>query len=157
MEHHYSALKTLHILGAVLFTGNILVSAVWKALADRTREPRVVAFAQRLVGLCDLVFTGFGAGLLLATGLLMAPLWADRFWTVPWIAAGLALFGASGAIWVAVLIPVQLRQARLARGFAEGGEIPGEYWRLSRIWAAAGTLATLLPLAAIYFMVHRPS
>ena len=45
----YLAFKVIHLLGVVLFLGNIIVTAVWKTLADRTREPRTIAYAQRLV------------------------------------------------------------------------------------------------------------
>jgi hypothetical protein len=35
----YNAFKVVHLLGVVLFLGNIIVTALWKMLADRTREP----------------------------------------------------------------------------------------------------------------------
>ncbi len=61
-----------HVLGVVLFLGNIVVTAVWKLLADRTREPAVVAFAQRLVTFTDVAFTATGAGLIAISGLVLA-------------------------------------------------------------------------------------
>lgn len=115
----YLALKSLHILGVVLFVGNIVVTAWWKVQADRTRHPAIVAFAQRQVTLTDWIF-------------------------------------ASGLLWVAILIPVQIKQARLARGFAANGPIPDEYWRLNRVWLWVGILATVLPAANLYFMVFKP-
>jgi uncharacterized membrane protein len=63
----YQLLKMLHILGAIIFVGNIMVTALWKAMADLTKEPKVVAFGQRLVTLTDFVFTGIGAGLVFVT------------------------------------------------------------------------------------------
>ena len=45
----YAAFKLIHLLGVVVFLGNVIVTALWKTLADRTREPRVIAYAQRLV------------------------------------------------------------------------------------------------------------
>lgn len=42
---------------------------------------------------------------------------------------GLSLFAASGLVWVAVLIPVEIMQARLAHSFARGGDIPPRYWK----------------------------
>ena len=39
----YDAFKVVHLFGVVLFLGNIIVTAVWKLLADRTGEPRVIA------------------------------------------------------------------------------------------------------------------
>ena len=43
----YLLLKSLHVLGVVIFLGNIIVTAVWKALADRTGSPTIAAYAQR--------------------------------------------------------------------------------------------------------------
>ena len=155
MEIDYRVWKLLHIVGVVAFVGNIAVTAVWKTMADRTRDARIVAFAQRLVTLTDFVFTGFGAGAILASGLIMA-LTFGEFWTFDWILWGIVLFGVSGLIWAAVLVPVQVKQARLAREFADGGPIPESYWRLARIWTIAGIAATLLPLTNLYLMVLRP-
>jgi uncharacterized membrane protein len=53
----YLAFKIIHLLGVVLFLGNIIVTAVWKTLADQTREPRTIAYAQRLVSVTDWMVT----------------------------------------------------------------------------------------------------
>ena len=66
------------------------------------------------------------------------------------------MFYLSGLIWVVVLIPTQIAQARQARGFADGGAIPDSYWRLGRRWTIWGIIATLLPLTNLYFMVFKP-
>jgi len=147
---------TLHVLGVVVFLGNIVVTAVWKMLADRTKSPPVVAYAQRLVTVTDLAFTATGAALIAVSGNALA----DRFGGVTgesWITWGWWLFVASGVIWFGILIPIEVMQARLARAFAAGGEIPRRYWRLSTLWAVFGTAATLLPLANLYVMVFKPS
>jgi uncharacterized membrane protein len=146
----------LHILGVVIFLGNIIITGVWKALADRTRDPAVIRYAQRLVIVTDIAFTATGAALIAISG----PVLAEDFGGVggpAWITWGLGLFAASGAIWLTVLIPIQIRQARLARGFVAGGEIPNQYWTLARIWNVFGTIATLLPLVNLYLMVFKPT
>ena len=56
-EVDYLVFKLVHIFGIILFLGNIIVTALWKVQADRTRDPRIIAFAQRLVTLTDWVFT----------------------------------------------------------------------------------------------------
>ena len=152
----YSLLKTLHIVGAILFVGNITVTALWKTLADRTRLPQVVAFAQRLVTITDFVFTSSGAALVLVTGLLMLRNFAGNPLEIQWIRWGLMLFIASGVLWAVVLIPIQVQQARLAREFAAGSEIPERYWQLGRRWMLYGSIATVLPLVNVYFMVYKP-
>ena len=147
------ALKSLHILGASLFLGNIIVSAFWKALADRTGNYSVIRFATRLVNVTDTVFTGLGATLLLVTGHLLAGNYGGIL-SNDWILWSYVLFGVSGAIWIAVLIPIQFKQAQMLR-MSPTEEIPKEYYRLARLWSFAGTLATLFPLPAIYLMVSR--
>jgi uncharacterized membrane protein len=68
----YNAFKVIHLFGVVLFLGNIIVTGVWKVLADRTEEPRVIAYAQHLVTLTDWVFTAGGVVLILAGAYGMA-------------------------------------------------------------------------------------
>lgn len=157
MNHSYLVLKSLHVLGVAVFLGNIIVSAWWKVMADRTRDATIIGFAQRQVTLTDLVFTAGGAALTLATGIGMARWQEMDVWHTRWLGWGLGLFIASGLIWVAVLVPVQIIQARLARGFAAGGEIPQDYWRLGRVWMVFGILATVLPLINIFWMVFKPA
>lgn len=156
----YFAFKSIHLLGVVLFMGNIIITGFWKAFADRTGEPRVIAFAQRLVTVTDWLFTAGGVALVLVGAYGMAftggldlslDLSADR-----WLLWGQGLFIASGVIWVAILIPVQIKQARYAHKFEDGGVIPDHYWQLNRRWFFWGILATILPLANLYFMVFKP-
>lgn len=153
----YLILKSLHILGAVIFLGNIIVTGWWKTLADRTREPKIIAFAQRQVTLTDFIFTGGGVALVLITGIVNAEIHGMDYWHTRWLAWGMWLFIASGGIWAAILIPVQIKQAAMAKEFAEGGEIPEVYWLYSKLWIWFGGLATLLPLLNVYWMVFKPN
>lgn len=147
------ALKSLHILGASLFLGNIIVSAFWKVLADRTRNYSVIRFATRLVNLTDAIFTGVGATLLLVAGHLLAETHGGVL-SNDWILWSYVLFGVSGAIWIAVLLPIQFKQAQILRT-APTETVPSEYYRLARMWSVAGVVATLFPLPAVYLMVSR--
>ena len=146
----------VHVLGVVLFVGNIVVTAVWKLLADRTRDPRVVAYAQRLVTVTDLAFTAVGAALITVSGQVMADAYGGVFSGPAWLTWGWSLFVASGVIWLAALVPIEIQQARLARAFRDAPSIPDRYWSLSRRWAVFGTVATILPLVNIYLMVLKP-
>ena len=150
----YLLLKTVHLVGAVLFIGNIVVTGWWKFMADATRDARIIGFAQRQVTLTDWIFTLGGVVLVAIGGIGNAALHGMPLDT-PWLALGSILFTASGIIWVAVLIPLQMRLGRMARGFAHGGPIPPAYWRAEKLWACFGVLATLLPLANIPVMVFK--
>ena len=56
-----------------------------------------------------------------------------------------------------VLLPIQIKQSRMAKDFSIRGEIPEKYWLLSKYWAVFGVIATILPLANLYFMVFKPA
>jgi uncharacterized membrane protein len=64
----YNSFKAVHLLGVMLFLGNIIVTGVWKVLADRTQNPRVIAYAQRLVTLTVWISTAGGAARIFAAG-----------------------------------------------------------------------------------------
>ncbi len=145
----------VHVVGVVLFIGNIVVTAVWKLLADRTREPAVVAYAQRLVTVTDVAFTATGAALIAISG----PVLAEDLGGIGgpgWLTLGFALFIASGVVWAVVLVPIQVAQSRMARRFRRESSIPPAYWRLATLWAVFGTVATVLPLANLFLMVVKP-
>lgn len=150
-----TTLKAIHLLGAVLLLGNIIVTAFWKTLAERSGRLAVIRFAVRATNLADLVFTLGGIVLLAGAGHAMAPAYGGVGGSF-WLSATYALFAATGLLWLAVLVPVQWKQARLLAPLADDAEVPAAYRRLALVWTVAGTLATLMPLAAAWLMVARP-
>jgi uncharacterized membrane protein len=154
-EHYYLGLKSLHILGGILFLGNIIVTACWKIFADKSKDWRIIAFSQRLVTYTDFIFTTTGVCLLAVTGVLMAKFYAD-FHHVKWIAWGISLFIASGLIWIIILIPVQFKLHNLVNTFSETNAVPPLYWKYEKIWFIFGIIATILPLLNLYWMVFKP-
>jgi len=153
---NYLLLKSIHHLGVVLFLGNFVVTAVWKILADKTQSPAVVAYAQRVVTINDFTFTPVSVLLILITGELMATKFGEIS-DVFWLSWGMWLFITSGVIWVLILVPIQIKQAKLARSFSSENEIPESYWSLSKYWIVFGVIATILPFANLYFMVFKPT
>lgn len=152
----YEALKTIHVLGVVLFLGNIIVTGVWKYFADRTNNPAVIGFSQRLVTLTDWVFTFGGVVLVAVGGYGMAYVGGLDIAGTRWLYWGQAFFLVSGVIWVLILIPLQIKLARLARTFEHGGTIPELYWRLTWHWFVWGIIATVVPGINIFLMVLKP-
>ena len=151
----YEVFKFLHILGVVFLLGNVTVTSAWKVLSDRTRDPIIIARAQRLVTLTDWAFTFWGVILLVVGGYGAAWVAGMDVLRDRWIVLSEIGFVLAGALWLGVLVPIQVRQARLARGFAAGGPIPELYWRLSRWWIAVGLVATVPLVAAMWFMVAK--
>ncbi len=151
----YLLLKFLHLLGVVLFLGNIIVTGWWKAMADRTGDPKIIAFAQSQVSATDRVFTLGGILILAAAGAGSAA-YGGFSATTPWIEWGNAFFAGSGIVWIVALVPIQTKLGRMAKTFADGSPIPADYWRIGRWWAIFGIVATLLPLGAVAVMVFKP-
>lgn len=151
----YDVFKLLHVIGVVLLVGNVTVTSIWKLYADRTRDPVVVAFAQRMVTITDWFFTFWGILLLVVGGYGAAWLAGMDVLRDDWLVWSEAMFAVAGAIWLLVLVPIQVKQARMARGFARGGDIPERYWRLGRHWIAWGLVATLPLLAATWLMLRK--
>lgn len=149
MDNSYLWLKTIHLLGVVLFLSNIIITGWWKYTADLTRNPQIIAYAQRQVTLTDFIFTGGGVLILLVAGMLNVYM-HDMSYSAKWLNHGMAIFVASGIIWAAILIPIQIKQAKMAKIFANTGVIPDQYWKLCAAWNIFGIIATLLPMANLY-------
>lgn len=151
----YAIFKILHIVGVVLLIGNVTVTAFWKVMADRSRDARLIAHAQYLVTWADWFFTLGGIVLTIVGGYGAAIVAGYALFAQPWLVWGQLLFLASGLIWAGILLPAQVRQARMARTFADGGQIPAAYWRDAKLWLAWGIVATVPLVTGIVVMVVK--
>jgi len=152
----YDILNFVHITGIVMLMGNITVTAIWKFFADRDGRPEVLGFAQKLVAYTDWSMTAWGAALTMIGGYGMAVLAGYDLIGMRWLLWSQVLFVLAGVIWLAAIVPIQVRQARLARDFADGGSVPEAYRRESRRWLAWGLVSTVPLVAATWLMVAKP-
>ena len=152
----FSLFKFAHILGIVLLLGNITVTAVWKVFADRTSDAAIIAFGQRMVTGTDFGLTLPGIVLTIIGG--YGAMYEARydFPGPAWLMYSQICFVAAGVVWIGVLIPIQVRQARMARQFANAAQVPFEYRALARRWLTWGLFATVPLIAALYFMIYKP-
>lgn len=156
MSNTYLWLKVIHLLGVVLFLGNIIVTGWWKVMADRTKNPQIIAFAQRQVTLTDFIFTAGGATILLVSGIANVGL-HQMDYSAKWLTQGFLMFVLSGIIWAVILIPTQIKQAKMAQAFTKTNTIPEAYWKLCTRWNIFGFIATVLPLVNLYWMTFKPA
>ena len=70
-----------------------------------------------------------------------------------WLVRPQLLFALSGIMWLGILVPLQIRQARAARQFKNGDPVPESYWRDCRSWLVWGIAATVPLVAAVYVMI----
>lgn len=151
----YEIAKTVHVIGVILLVGNVSATAIWKLFADRTGNPMIMAFAQRLVTYTDLSLTLWGIILIVGGGYAAALIGRLDLIGQSWLLYGQLLFVVSGALWLGILLPLQIRQARAARQFAETGEVPDQYRRDCRSWVIWGLVATVPLVAAIWVMIAK--
>jgi uncharacterized membrane protein len=153
----YLALKFLHIVGVILFLGNITTGVFWKAHADRTRDPRLIAHVLDGIIRSDRLFTIPGVVIILVTGIAAALTAGLPLLRTAWIAGGIALFIFAGVAFMARVAPRQRQMLALARSSTDPATFDwAAYEKLSRSWAIWGAAALLSPLIAAALMVFKP-
>ena len=150
----YEIAKYLHLTGVVMLLGNITVTAIWKFFGDRDGRPDVLSYAQKMVTYTDWSMTVWGVILIIGSGYFMA-ISANYYLGEGWLLWSQLLFFLSGMIWILVLVPIQVKQARLAKTFA-ADDVGEAYRSLSRRWLAWGVVSTLPLLVATWLMLAKP-
>jgi uncharacterized membrane protein len=151
----YAFFKTLHIIGVVVLLGNVTITAYWKVLADRTADAKLIAHAQHGVTVADWIFTLAGIVLILVGGYGAAAVLHLSLTGPAWLVIGQLLFAVSGLVWLGVLVPIQIRQARAVRALSPEAALPLQYRHDNRSWLIWGIVATVPLVAAIYVMVAK--
>jgi uncharacterized membrane protein len=144
----------LHITGIAMLMGNITVTAIWKFFADRDGRPQVLSFAQKLVTYTDWSMTFWGVVLIMGSGYFMA-LYARIPLLEGWLLWSQALFVVAGLIWLILLVPIQIKQAKLAMAF-NGDDVGDVYRGLSRRWIFWGLISTVPLVGVTWLMVAKP-
>lgn len=142
--------KILHLIGVMLFMGNMIVGPVWFSYAYYSGNPVLLRFAARLLGLTDVYLTIPGIALTIINGLFLATaLGGSRL--LPWLYWSIILL----LLMWAISIPVIFIQEKMYREI--DAEKPNEE-RLKRLlnqWAVWGTLVTIPPSIIFYLMVAK--
>jgi uncharacterized membrane protein len=145
----------MHILGAVLFIGNIIVTAAWMILVVRTGQPKLVHFGAKAVNQADLLFTIPGVLLIFLNGLTLAPAFGGgNILGASWVVAALVLLTLSGIVWLAFLLRYQNQMVELS---GSGEQLSTEFMLVFRNWGIWGGIATLLPIISLLLMVFKPT
>lgn len=144
-------LKVAHVMAAILFAGNVIVTGVWAAVMFRQRARLDFRVAAGAIVITDWVFTFGGAAALVTTGVLLAVGRGYPIWDTRWIREAVIGLACSTTIWVSILIPAQRRMLRLDRG--EDAALQRVYTR----WNLSGWLAAVPLLWSIWAMVYKPA
>ena len=154
--HLYLGFKLLHVLAVVLFLGNITTGVFWKANADRTRNPVVIANMLEGIIRADRLFTIPPIALILAGGIGAAVVGKYPILGTGWIFWSIVLFTISGIAFMAVVGPAQRKMLALVRRSGESLDWAA-YRALSVQWEIWGAIALLAPVIAAALMVMKPA
>ncbi|MEI2720136.1 MAG: DUF2269 family protein [Gemmatimonadales bacterium] len=145
--------KALHVIGAVLMVGNVTVTGVWTILLWRDRAVRTPRHIARGILWTDLLFTFLGGAMMTIAGIMMVrqayP--AGSWRQVPWLMQGIQMLGISSAIWLALLIPDQVRMERCPEGET------ARFRKLYLRWSVIGWIATAFLFRGIWVMTTKPT
>lgn len=146
--------KALHVIGAIVFVGNILTQAVWLGGAQATKSPAAVRGAYAALETTDRLFMGPGMFLLVANGAVLAQTWGGiQRWS--WMMAALVLFGLFG-VASGPLMWIQLASLRVLKTTPDEKLLDAMKAAAGKslfVWLAA---MLLLPLAIVVLMVVKP-
>src|SRR5262245_46692694 len=124
--------RCMHLLGAVLFLGDIVVTAAWVSVARKHRDVEVARVLVRGIFLTDALFLLPGVLLLLLNGGQLGVEWFKAGAT--WIMVSVTLFLLTGIVYGAILERVQKKLARVVDATPAGGTLPPEYDALLAKW-----------------------
>ena len=147
-----SSLKALHVVAAILFVGNVIVTGIWTAIFFRALLTHDFRVAARAIVFTDWLFTVGGGALLTITGVTLAMGRGYPVWGTPWIQQAIVALGISTVMWLVLLVPAQRIMLRAVSNDAEDARLVRAYAR----WNVAGWTATVPLLYAVWCMVAKP-
>jgi uncharacterized membrane protein len=148
--------RFLHILGAVMFLGNIITGAMWMIVTDVTGSPSMSRFSIRAINIADLIFTGPGVILLVLNGAFMATNW-NGLWSAPWLKWSLILFILIGVLWSFILVPLQIKFENTCedKDVFMSLYVTSAFRELLVAYFVAGSITIILALVILFLMVSK--
>ncbi len=148
-----SSLKALHVLAAILFVGNVIVTGVWTAIFFRARQRHDFRLAARAVVITDWIFTVGGGAILTTTGIALAFGRGFPLWGTPWIRYAIVALAMSTLMWLVLLVPAQRIMSMPVHNAHDEATLLRAYTR----WSVAGWTATAPLVFAVWSMVAKPT
>jgi uncharacterized membrane protein len=154
----YLIWKLIHVLGVVLFVGNITTGILWKVQADRTRNAALIAHVCANLTRSDRFFTMPGVLLIVIAGVVAAITGHLPILGTGWIFWSIVLLTISGLAFMLRVAPLQRRMHALSTAGAQDGQLDWPaYEAATQSWNVWGMVALIAPLVAVALMVLKPA
>ncbi|MFN0215061.1 MAG: DUF2269 family protein [Saprospiraceae bacterium] len=142
--------KLLHLLGVILFMGNLIVGPVWFLFAFYSKDKGLLKFAGRLLYLTDLYLTVPGVALAVVNGLFLASVFGGTR-RQPWLFYSVVLMII---MWI-LSIPLVYLQERLYQSIEKEPDNGLKINQLIIQWGILGTLVSIPPILIFYLMIVK--
>lgn len=143
--------KLLHILGVVIFMGNMFVGPVWFSYAFYSKDAHVLKFAAKLLQQTDLYLTIPGVALTVLNGLCLSSVYGGSQ-SQPWLLHSIYLILT---MWV-LSVPLVFLQEKLFLTIVTEAQNEAKINRLLIQWSILGSLVMIPPSIIFYWMVVKP-
>jgi len=153
----YLWFKLLHVVAVIVFMGNISLGIFWKDIADRSRDPRIMAHTLRGIILADRRFTIPAIIVIVVGGVATAIAEQIPMLATGWILWSIALFVVSGIAFGPVSRAQREMAALATEGVKTGALDETRYRTFSASWNVWGLIALVAPAIAVALMVLKPS
>lgn len=148
-------LRWAHVLGATVLIGTGAGIAFFMVMAQRAKDPAIIAHVAKTVVIADWLFTASAVVLQPITGIWLALIIGWPL-TEPWLLISICLYLVIGAFWLPV-VWIQHKLWKLAETAARAQtDLPPLYHKLYRIWFVCGFPAFLAVLSILWLMLMRP-
>ncbi len=145
----YTAHKLLHIIGVLLFMGNLIAGPLWVLYAYAEDDPAHLRWATQTLAAADIWLTTPGVQLTLWNGLFLGA-HLGGVPAQPWLVESVALVLVSSVLSVTLVLPAQERLI----AHAQQGDRDGVR-RALLAWSLWGTLV-MVPFSAVgWLMVSK--
>lgn len=152
----YQLYKLIHIIGVMLFLGNIITGLFWMHFAMKTNDEKIIGFTIRGIILADTIFTTPAVIIITATGIMTAIIGHYPIFGTGWILWPIVMFVLSGAAFIAKVAPLQKKMGVMTAEVLSAGDIDWVKFRsLYRSWELWGLIATVTPIAAAAMMILK--
>jgi uncharacterized membrane protein len=148
--------KLIHIIAVIVFLGNITIGIFWKAFADKSRDPRIIAHTLRGIIQADRLFTIPAIFVIVAGGVATAIAEQIPILATGWILWAIILFVISGMAFAPVSRLQRDLEALASDGERSGTIDTAKYDRISAQWNLWGMIALIAPVGAVALMVLKP-
>lgn len=143
--------KLLHILGVIIFMGNMIVGPVWFSYAFYSKDAHVLKFAAKLLQQTDLYLTIPGVALTVLNGLCLSSVYGGSQ-SQPWLLHSIYLILT---MWV-LSVPLVFLQEKLFLTIETEAQNEAKINRLLIRWSILGSLVMIPPSIIFYWMVVKP-